>query len=84
MFFGGSASLQDLCAFWQSAFSVTNNIVCIKMFSHTTVTIGFAQMLNKDTITVCPEILQGVLERALSVFASTSDMTATGQPDVCI
>ena len=28
---------------------------------------------------MCPEVLQGVLERNISVFASTSDITATGQ-----
>ena len=34
---------------------------------------------NDNTITVCPEILEGVLERAVTVFASTSNVTATGQ-----
>ena len=56
------------------------------LFSHTGVTIGFplGQTLNvtegnENTISVCPEILEGVLERAVTVFASTSNMTATGQ-----
>ena len=33
---------------------------------------------NEGAITVCPQILEGVLERNVSVFVATSDITATG------
>ena len=36
---------------------------------------------NEGAIMVCCEILDGVLERDVSVFASTSDITATGNAD---
>ena len=32
----------------------------------------------EGAIIVCPEILDGVLERNVSVFATSSDITATG------
>ena len=31
------------------------------------------------TVTVCPQILEGTLERDVSVFATTMDMSAIGQ-----
>ena len=33
---------------------------------------------NEGAITMCSEILEGVLERDVSIFASTSDITAIG------
>ena len=36
---------------------------------------------NEGNIMVCPEILDGVLERDVSVFASTLDVTARGTAD---
>ena len=49
------------------------------------VTIGFpvGEVLTvtegiDGNVMICPEILEGVLERDVSVFASTLDVTATG------
>ena len=53
--------------------------------AYVVVVIGFpiGAMLNATegvttTINVCPQLLEGTLEREVSIFATTSDMSARG------
>ena len=74
-----------LCVHSHQLYQIINSLIYVLTFLITGITIGFplGQVLtvmegNEGAISVCPEILQGVLERDVSVFASTSDITAIG------
>ena len=62
------------------------HVVMIIVCGFTVVVIGFpmgaslsvTERIN-TTVNVCPRILQGTLERAVSVFAASMDLSAMGK-----
>ena len=60
----------------------------IQTITNTVVVIGFpmgasltaTERIN-STVNVCPQILQGVLERPVSVYATSMELTAIGNYD---
>ena len=73
-------------------FPVEGHILChwmlfmLQFCDFTDVVIGFLMGASSTvtervnmTVNVCPQILEGTLERAVSVYATTMDMSARGQ-----